>query len=122
VLELAHYLDAFERKPRAALSCAALSGADPVFTTARDLALHTQDGHRTFAAVLLLAREFGLPSLADALRTAIATGTVTPQRVRQIALNSAHRTPAPVRVPNCLAIALPTADLTRYDELAVCAS
>jgi len=35
VLDLAHYLDAFERKPRAALSCAALSGADPVFTVAR---------------------------------------------------------------------------------------
>jgi transposase len=122
VLELAHYLDALERKPRAALSCAALSSADPVFTTARDLALHTQDGHRTFAAVLLLAREFGLPRLADALRTAIATGAVTPQRVRQIALNASHRVPAPVSVPHRLAIALPTADLTRYDELAVCAS
>jgi transposase len=39
VLELAHYLDAFARKPRAALSCAALQGADPVFLRARDLAL-----------------------------------------------------------------------------------
>ena len=71
VLELAHYLDAFERKPRAALSCAALASADPVFTSARDLALRTPDGHRTFAAVLLLAREFGLTRLADALRDAI---------------------------------------------------
>jgi len=35
VLDLAHSLDAFEHKPRAALSCAALSGADPVFTVAR---------------------------------------------------------------------------------------
>ena len=31
MLDLAHYLDAFERKPRAALSCAALASADPVF-------------------------------------------------------------------------------------------
>lgn len=122
VLELAHYLDAFERKPRAALSCAALSSADPVFTTARDMALRTPDGHRTFAAVLLLAREFGLPQLADALRQAIATGAVTPERVRQIALNAAHRVPAPIKVPISLLVPLPAADLSCYDELAVCAS
>jgi hypothetical protein len=122
VLELAHYLDAFERKPRAALSCAALADADPVFTTARDLALRTPDGHRTFAAVLLLAREFGIERLADALRAALATGSVTPERVRQLALNAAHRIPAPIEVPHPLAIPRPAADPTRYDELAVCAS
>jgi len=122
VLHLGHYLDAFERKPRAALSCAALSSADPVFTAARDLALRTQDGHRTFAAVLLLAREFGLVRLADALREAMATGAVTPERVRQLALNAAHRVPRPVEVPASLQIPLPSADLTCYDELAVCAS
>lgn len=122
VLDLAHYLDAFERKPRAALSCAALGSADPVFTTVRDMALHTPDGHHTFAAVLLLAREFGLERLADALRSAIETGPVTPERVRQIALNAAHSTPAPIRVPDSLVIALPAANIECYDELAVCAS
>lgn len=121
VLDLAHYLDAFERKPRAALSCAALASADPVFTEARDMALHTPDGHRTFAAVLLLAREFGLAALADALRTAIASGTVTPEHVRQLALNAAHHVPDPVEVPDALAVQLPVADLRRYDKLAVCA-
>lgn len=35
-LELGHYLPAFQRKPRAAGSCAALAQADPVFTRARD--------------------------------------------------------------------------------------
>jgi len=121
VLDLAHYLDAFERKPRAALSCAALSGADPIFTVARDMALHTPDGHHTFASVLLLARELGLERLADALRCAIETGAVTPQRVRQLALNAAHTTPAPIRVPDSLMVPLPVANLTCYDELAVCA-
>ncbi|MCE5203595.1 MAG: hypothetical protein LLG24_05230 [Actinomycetia bacterium] len=122
VLELVHYLDAFERKPRAALSCAALGSADPVFSTVRDMALHTPDGHHTFAKVLLLAREFGLESLADALRSALNTGSVTPERVRQLALNAAHSTPAPIRVPDSLLIPLPEADIACYDELAVCAS
>jgi len=119
VLELAHYLDAFERKPRAALSCAALGSAGPVFTTVRDMALHTPDGHHTFARVLLLAREFGLDGLAGALRSAEGTGPVTPERVRQIALNAAHRTPEPVRVPDPLVTPLPAANVTCYDELAV---
>ena len=122
VLDLAHYLDAFVRKPRAALSCAALSGADPVFTVARDRALRTPDGHRTFASVLLLAREFGLPRLADALRVALTQGAVTPERVRQLALNAAHRVPDPVEVPDSLMLALSPANLERYDELAVCGS
>lgn len=122
VLELAHYLDAFERKPRAALSCAALGSADPVFTTVRDMALHTPDGHHTFAKVLLLAREFGLEHLAEALRSAITTGSVTPERVRQLALNAVHRTPDPIRVPDSLVIPLPAANIACYDELAVCAS
>ena len=121
VLELSHYLDAFARKPRAALSCAALSGADPVFTAARDVALRTPDGHRTFAAVLLLAREFGLDELAGALRVALGTGPVTPERVRQIALNAAHVSPGPVRVPDSLDLDLPAANVACYDELAVCA-
>jgi len=119
VLDLAHYLDAFERKPRVALSCAALGSADPVFTTVRDMALHTADGHHTFARVLLLAREFGLERLAGALRSAEGTGPVTPERVRQIALNAAHHTPEPVRVPDPLVIPLPAANVTCYDELAV---
>lgn len=119
VLELAHYLDAFERKPRAALSCAALGSADPVFTTVRDMALHTPDGHRTFAQVLLLGREFGLDELAETLRQAIQAGPVTPERVRQLALNAAHTTPGPVRVPDSLVIPLPAANVACYDELAV---
>ena len=121
VLNLAHYLDAFEKKPRAALSCAALSSADPVFTLARNRALATPDGHRSFAAILLLAREFGIDALAGALRCAIATGPLTPERVRQLALNAGHRVPAPAPVPGALQLSLPAANLSCYDELAVCA-
>lgn len=122
VLELPHYLDAFERKPRAALSCAALSQADPVFTTVRDLALASPDGHRSFAAILLLAREFGVERLAEALRIALASGAVTPDRVRQIAMNALHEVPSAIEVPDSLLIPLASADLSRYDRLAVCTS
>ena len=119
VLELAHYLEAFARKPRAALSCAALASADPVFTRARDLALRSPDGHRSFAEILLLGREFGLEGLAEALRVSLAGGGPTSaQHVRQIALNAAHRAPPRVAVPSGLALSLPAPDLACYDALA----
>jgi hypothetical protein len=119
VFELTHYLDAFARKPRAALRCAALASADPVFVRARDLALISPDGHHSFAEILLLGREFGLERLAAALRVSLDTGGPTTARhVRQLALNAAHRTPPPIAVPASLALCLPAADLARYDELA----
>jgi transposase len=122
VLELAHYLDAFARKPRAALSCAALASADPVFTRVRDLALATPDGGRSFAEILLLGRELGLERLAEALRVSLdAGGPTTAHHVRQLALNAAHQTPSPVAVPASLALCLPVVDLSRYDALAACA-
>ncbi len=122
VLELAHYLEAFARKPRAALSCAALEDADPVFLRARDLARRQADGHRRFAEILLLGRELGLARLAAALREGLAAGALPDAAcVRQLALNAAHEVPAPVTVPETLALSLPAADLTRYDELLACA-
>jgi transposase len=118
VLELAHYLEAFVRKPRAALRCAALASADPVFAAVRDLAARRPDGHRRFAEVLLLGRELGLERLAAALRVAQADGgALDAVRVRQLALNAAHRTPPPVAVPSALAVCLPAADLSCYDAL-----
>ena len=122
VLELAHYLDAFVRKPRAALSCAALASADPVFVRARDLALASPGAHRSFAEILLLGRELGLERLAAALTESLAGGSLaSAAHVRQLALNAAHTTPEPVAVPDALALSLPAADLTCYDELCACA-
>jgi transposase len=123
VLELAHYLDAFARKPRAALACAALASAHPVFVRARDLALRSPDAHRSFAEILLLGRELGLERLAATLEESLAVGVLPSAAcVRQLALNAAHRLPAPVAVPETLALSLPAADLTRYDALCGCPS
>jgi hypothetical protein len=41
--------------------------------------------------------------------------------VRQLALNAVHKVPAPVAVPETLALSLPAADLACYDELLACA-
>ena len=122
VLELDHYLEAFARKPRAALSCAALASADPVFVRARDLALRSPDAHHSFAEILLLGRELGLERLAAALTESLAGGSLTSAaHVRQLALNAAHTPPPPVAVPGMLALSLPVADLACYDELCECA-
>lgn len=122
VLELAHYLEAFAVKPRAALSCAALTGADPVFLRVRDLARSRTDGHRRFAEILLLGRELGLERLAAALGECLDAGALPDAAcVRQLALNAAHQVPAPVTVPGILALSLPAADLACYDELLACA-
>jgi transposase len=123
VLELAHYLEAFARKPRAALSCAALAGADPVFLRARDLARSRADGHRRFAEILLLGRELGLERLAAALEECLEAGALPDAAcVRQLALNAAHEVPAPVAVPEMLSLSLPAADLACYDRLVGCPS
>jgi len=123
VLELAHYLDALARKPRAALSCAALESADPVFLRARDLARAAPDGHRSFAEILLLGRELGLARLAAALEESLdAGGLPSAQHVRQLALNAVHERPTPVAVPATLALSLPAADLACYDRLVGCPS
>lgn len=89
VLDLAHYLEAFARKPRAALRCAALAGADPVFGGVRDLAVRRPDGHRRFAEVLLLGRELGLGRLAEALRAAVAVHLPAADLCRYDALTAA---------------------------------
>ena len=116
VLELAHYLDAFARKPRAALSCAALRQADPVFLRARDLLLREPDGHRRFAEILLLGRELGLDVLAAALRECLASGRLSGGAVRQLPERRPRDRAARGGARDAGALAAP-ADLARYDAL-----
>lgn len=117
VLCLAHYLDAFETKPRAASSCAALHQADPIFLRVRDVLLAESDGYRIFAEILLLGRRFGLDVLAEALRKALAAGVPTTETVRQLCLNASHEVPGPLPVPEGLTVSLSAPDLARYDVL-----
>jgi len=122
VLELAHYLEAFPRKPRAPLSCAALESADPVSLQARDPAARHPDAQRRFAEVLLLGRELGLARLAEALSARLAGGgsLEAPYYVRQLALNAAYEPPSPVAVLEKVALRLPAADPACSDALCGC--
>jgi transposase len=116
-LDLGHYLPVFERKPRAAASCAALSSADPVFTRARDRLMGEPGGYRVFAEILMLGMHYDLPVLAEALRECLCAGRVTVETVRQHCLNLTHETPAPLELPDLLSIPLVPPDLARYDAL-----
>ena len=119
--DLAHYLPLFERKPRAAASCAALSSADPVFVRARDRLMREPGGYREFAQILMLGLGYELQVLATALRECLSAGRVTVEGVRQRCLNLTHETPAPLELPDLLSIPLAPPDLSRYDALLVVA-
>ncbi len=116
-LELSHYLPAFERKPRAAGSCAALHQADPVFMCVRDLLLREPGGYQVFAQILMLGMRFDLQVLAAALKECLASGRLSVEGVRQHCLNLAHVAAEPVAVPELLATRLSQPDLSRYDAL-----
>jgi len=115
--DLAHYLPLFERKPRAAASCAALAQADPVFMRARDRLLGEPGGYRVFAEILMLGTGYELPLLAEALRECLLAGRVSVETVRQRCLNLTHETAAPIELPDLLSIPLAPPDLARYDAL-----
>jgi hypothetical protein len=117
VLDLAHYLPAFKKKPRAAGCCAALGQADPVFLRARDLLLREPGGYRVFAEILLLGLRFDLDVLAQALGRALSSGRLSLPSVRQLCLNLTHTLPEPVQVPEALVLTLAPPDLSRYDAL-----
>jgi hypothetical protein len=116
-LELAHYLPAFRRKPRAAAGCAALLQADPVFLSARDLLLKERQGYRVFAEILLLGTRFPLDVLAEALRLSLDEGRLSAEAVRQRCLNLTHEKPLVAPVPAGLSLKLEPPDLARYDRL-----
>lgn len=117
ILELGHYLPAFEKKPRAAGSCAALHQADPIFLRVRDRLLGEPGGYRLFAEILLLGLQFELDVLALALTDCVASGRLSVEAVRQRCLNLLHVLPEPARVPELLKLPLPRPDLARYDAL-----
>ena len=119
IFDLAHYLPLFQKKPRAAASCAALSQADPVFMRARDRLIGEPGGYRVFAEILMLGMRYDLPVLAKALGECLCAGRVSVEAVRQRCLNLTHQPPEPIDLPELLSLPLAPPDLARYDALLV---
>ncbi|WP_460040160.1 Mu transposase domain-containing protein [Thermaerobacter litoralis] len=119
-LELAHYLPALARKPRAATHLAVVPTLPPVYAQVqRLLCSRRPDGYREFAQVLLLHREFPARAVAEALEEAAAQGLLEAQAVRQLILNRLARpVPEPVPVPERFAaVQVRTSDPACYDAL-----
>jgi transposase len=117
--KLEHYLDALERKPRAAMHLAVVPQLPPVYAEARRLlSAGRHDGYKDFAEILLLHREFPAEHVQAALEEAVGKGMPHAQVVRQLALNRSSRPPVPIDVPDHLAALRPHApELTCYDRL-----
>lgn len=117
--KLEHYLDALERKPRAAMHLAFVPQLPPVYGEARRLlSARRHDGYKEFAEILLLHREFPAEHIQAALEEALSKGMPHAQVVRQLTLNRSGRAPAPVAVPEHLAALKPhAAVLACYDRL-----
>lgn len=120
VLELAHYLPALQRKPRAAAHLAVVPQLPPVYAQVqRALCSARRDGYREFAQILLLHREFPAEAVTAALQEAADHGLLQADAVRQLILNRlAPPPPAPIVVPAALATVQPQpAEPARYDAL-----
>jgi len=120
ILEVAHYLPAIARKPRAVSHAAVVRQLPPIYATVREqLCGARRDGYREFAAILLLCQEFSLDQVTCALDEAHRRGCLQASAVRQLVLNQLvpHR-PDPVAVPARLAaLQLPLPNLAQYNTL-----
>lgn len=120
VLELAHYLPALARKPRAAMHAAVVTQLPPIYAAVRARVCGARkDGYRDFVAMLLLHQEFPAAVVTQALEEALERGCLQPAAVRQLALNhTCTPPPGPVAVPPALArMQLSAPDLARYNQL-----
>lgn len=120
-LELAHYLPALARKPRAASHAAVVGQLPAIYADVRRRLMAGQpEGYREFAAILLLHREFCANAVTAALEEAWQRDCLQATAVRQILLNRlAPMTPPSIKVPLSLTqTALAPPNLAQYDTLA----
>ena len=105
VLELNHYLDALERKPRAVMHAAVVRRLPEVYAKAKERLLHgNPEGYRELCRILLLHRQYSPAQVASALQEALTLGAVNEATVRQVILNRASGQLMPkVEVPAALA-------------------
>ena len=119
VLDLNHYLDILERKPRAVMHAAVVRRLPEIYSKARALLIQQEpDSYKELCHILLLHREFSREQVASALETAIEMSSLTVSTVRQLISNQLVGQASPAEVPAPLAGHLvPIADVNCYDTL-----
>ena len=95
--QLWHYIEVLERKPRAARCALPVLQAglpDEFEAYRRRVEDGTGDGDRRFVAVLKLARELGVQTIAKALGLGLLRGVVEPVDIRLLAMRDKEALPA----------------------------
>lgn len=120
IVELAHYLPALARKPRASMNALAVRRLGGIWEKARIQLCAQKDGYREFTRILMLNGEYPYEEVTAALETAFDMGKATESTVRQLILNSRHEPVRPVPVPPALSgLVFRAPDLSVYDLLAL---
>lgn len=119
IMDIAHYLGALERKPRAVCHAGAVRELGAVFESARKRLMAARaDGYRDFAEIVLLLGEFDRGEVEAALASALDLPTLSGAVVRRLILNGRGQVLPLAPVPPALAdfkVNLP--DLSIYDAL-----
>lgn len=120
VMELGHYLDAIERKPRSVMHAAVVRRLPQIYASAKQLLLKDNPtGYKELCRILLLNRDYPVEKVTRALENALNKGIVNEPTVRQLILNAENsQAPPVVKVPAALAnYTMPAFDYGCYDRL-----
>ena len=104
VLELDHYLDALERKPRAVMHAAVVRRLPGIYAQVKKhLLASNPEGYKELCRLLLLNRDYPAQKVISALKEALSLGLVDESNVRQLILNQdAPSKLAELKVPAAL--------------------
>jgi hypothetical protein len=119
VMELDHYLDVLERKPRAVMHAAVVRRLPPVYAAVKQVLLKDNpDGYKELCRILLLNRDYPTEMVTLALEEALSLGLVNELTVKQLILNQKSETMLAVEVPTALSgYTTPAFDYGCYDKL-----
>lgn len=121
VLELAHYLDVLERKPRAVMNAQVVRELPEIYSKAKEVLLKdNREGYREFCQILLLHRDHCKEQVNAALTKAVEMEKVDSSTVRQWLINNngVSKPRKEVKVPIELKeYQTSQVDNSRYDQL-----
>jgi transposase len=119
VMELDHYLDVLERKPRAVMHAAVVRRLPLVYAAAKQALLKDNpSGYKELCRILLLNRDYPADRVTRALEEALSLGIVSELTVKQLILNQNSVSIPAAEVPVALSgYQVPAFDYGCYDKL-----